>query len=76
MKNMKGFTPIEVLMVIAITCAIGVIAHFASSKNVSVGINGIVETRCINGLQFIVGEKGRSTQVMDTYGHGVSCTSK
>lgn len=75
MKNMKGFTLIEIVITIAIICIIGGIIH-TNSNNVSVGINGIVETRCINGLQFIVGEKGRSTQVMDTYGHGVSCTSK
>ena len=73
--KMKGFTLIEIVITIAIICIIGGIIH-TNSKNVSVGINGIVETRCINGLQFIVGEKGRSTQVMDTYGHGVSCTSK
>jgi hypothetical protein len=73
---MKGFTLTALIVTIAIICTIGVAIATTTDNNVSVGINGIVETRCLNGLQFIVGEKGRSTQVMDTNGHGVSCTSK
>jgi prepilin-type N-terminal cleavage/methylation domain-containing protein len=71
--KMKGFTLIEIVITIAIICIIGGIIH-TNSNNVSVGINGMVETRCINNLQFVIGEKGRVTQVLDTNGHGVSCT--
>jgi prepilin-type N-terminal cleavage/methylation domain-containing protein len=73
---MKGFTLTELIVTIAIICTIGVAITTTTDNNVSFGVNGMVETRCINGLQFIVGENGRSTQVMDTNGHGVSCTLK
>lgn len=73
---MKGITLTELIVTIAIVCIIGVAITTTNNNNVSMGVNGLVETRCINGLQFVVGKQGRSTQVMDTNGRGVFCTVK
>jgi len=47
----------------------------ASSLNpgVSFGINGISETRCLNGYLFIVSEGGQARQVLDEFGKGAKC---
>ena len=43
------------------------------------GINGVVESRCIEGYKYIVGDSGHRyggntvTQVLDKDGHGVPC---
>jgi hypothetical protein len=54
------------------------VAIFASaivkltSGNISIGVNGAFETRCINGYQFVITER-ETRQVMDELGHGVKC---
>ena len=50
-------------------------ANAITSQNVSFGVNGVVETRCINGYQFIVAER-ETRQVMDELGHGVKCLNQ
>jgi hypothetical protein len=42
-------------------------------SNLSVGINGITETRCIAGYTYVVGESGHPTQVIGDNGAGVRC---
>lgn len=75
-SKMKAFTLIELMIVMAI---IGIltsvfIPYFTGQPiNVEYGFNGLVETRCINGYQWVVDSNGRATQVMDTAGHGVQC---
>lgn len=72
---MKGFTLIELLIVIVIFAIIGAMLMNAfSTKNstVSWGPGGLVEMRCINGLQFTI-SRGHVHQVYDQLGHGVPC---
>lgn len=78
--NNKGFTMIEALIVIAI---VGIIAAIAvplvigisplSKGNISFGLNGATETRCINGYLFVVGADGGARQVLDEFGKGTRC---
>ena len=75
MKN-KGFTLIECMIVLAI---IGIIIAtlfqqpFSASRSASMGVNGIVEERCIGGYKFVIGGKGQPTQILDQFGKGVPC---
>lgn len=53
--------------------ALGLALSSAEKQGASVGINGVVTTRCINGYEFVVGGDGSARQVMDEMGHGVRC---
>jgi hypothetical protein len=44
-----------------------------SSNSVSLGINGVVESRCVDGYKFMMSHDGSARQVMDEFGHGVRC---
>lgn len=43
------------------------------AQKISYGINGLTETRCIDGYKFIVGEGGQARQILDGEGRGVRC---
>lgn len=45
------------------------------SGELSMGINGVAESRCIQGYQFVVGRDGSTRQIMDENGRGVRCTT-
>lgn len=69
-----GFTVIEALIGVVVIGIIIVVAYGATQGgNLSFGINGITETRCINGLQFVIGDGGQARQVLDDKGNGVRC---
>jgi prepilin-type N-terminal cleavage/methylation domain-containing protein len=74
----KGFTLMEVMVVIII-CGIlllffsSLIFSSKSGNGASWGINGLTETRCIDGYKFIIGYGGQARQIMDSYGKGVPC---
>ena len=79
MKTNRGFTVIELMMVIAIVFVFAtmVFGFFAvsqnGSSNVSMGINGMTESRCIDGYKFIIGQRGFPQQVIGANGGGVKC---
>ena len=80
-KKMKGFTLIEVIVVCVIIALISAIAipivmsgKMPTTGKVSYGINGMTETRCIEGFKFIVGSSGSTQQLLDQNGKGVPCT--
>ena len=70
----KGFTLIELLValvILGILGAIGASVLFSGSA-VSWGLNGAVETRCINGYLTNV-SRYDSDQVLDQHGRGIPC---
>jgi prepilin-type N-terminal cleavage/methylation domain-containing protein len=77
----QGFTLIEFMIVIAILCILAAVIYpavvgrpnGASPPAYSMGINGVIEERCIAGFKFVVGGEGRPTQVLDQFGKGVAC---
>lgn len=79
----KGFTLIEVMIVLAI-CGIllaiivpAIFGHSGGDPNgvgsMSYGVNGLTETRCIRGYEFVVGANGSAQQVLNAQGGGVQC---
>ena len=79
MKN-HGFTLIE--LIIAIIFSVVVIAFVAgivsvggieSNQTISYGINGLAETRCIDGMKFVVGQSGSVQQILGPNGGGIPC---
>jgi prepilin-type N-terminal cleavage/methylation domain-containing protein len=72
----KGFTLIELLIGIVILAIIGLVAVGSSgdrNSKLSIGINGLTESRCIEGYKFVVGEHGQARQILDELGKGVKC---
>lgn len=82
MKN-RGFTLIELMIGIALVIIfVSVVASLVGTKknsvDVSWGINGVVETRCIEGYKFVITDRGQYggsgvTQVLDTERRPVPC---
>lgn len=80
--NQKGFTMVEVFITVTI---VGVLIGFGvmvfsvgktmldGNANVSLGINGLTESRCIEGYKFILDQDGRSRQILNEFGKGVAC---
>lgn len=80
MLEQKGFTLIELMIVIAIICIFGTIVLGAvgasnGNSNISIGINGMMESRCVEGYKFIIDQDGRTRQILDEFGKGVRCES-
>lgn len=74
----RGFTFIEVMIAIVILAIVGKLVLFgtgANSGNISFGLNGLTESRCIEGYKFVIGEHGQPRQILDELGKGVRCYS-
>lgn len=72
----KGFTLIELMIVIAIFCIIVALVAPAITGNSSgtrFGFGGTTQTRCHDGFKVIVGMNGHVQQLIDENGHGVRC---
>ena len=85
----RGFTLIELMIVIAIMAilaaiiipaAMGIHGTASSSgvpNSASWGWNGVVETRCIEGYKVLISNAGRygtgMTQMLDQNGHAIPC---
>ena len=79
MKTQRGFTLIELFITIVIVMIVGTIGfnfYIGSQngfRNISVGVNGMTESRCIDGYKFTIDQRGFTRQIMDSVGHGVKC---
>lgn len=78
MFKQKGFTLIEMMIVVVMIMIIGSIVLGAigasnSNSNISIGINGMMETRCVEGYKFIVDQNGNTRQILDEFGKGARC---
>jgi prepilin-type N-terminal cleavage/methylation domain-containing protein len=74
----RGFTLIELMVVIVIvmifgSIIMGAVSTSSGNSSVSWGINGMTESRCIEGYKFVIGEQGQPRQILDEFGKGVRC---
>jgi prepilin-type N-terminal cleavage/methylation domain-containing protein len=75
----RGFTLIEILVSMVIVSVMIMIAipvltgSISNNSNVSWGVNGMTESRCIENYKFIVGQDGNTRQILDEFGKGVKC---
>lgn len=77
----RGFTLIELMIVLVFIASFGLIiaggfAGMSGSSNISVGVNGITESRCVENYKFIIGQDGNARQILDEFGKGVRCETQ
>lgn len=61
------------VLIIFLIIVIGITFSVIKGKDVSCGINGMTEMRCIKGYQFVIGQDGSTRQVLDEFGKGAKC---
>lgn len=47
---------------------------YLNAPNISIGINGIAEDRCIRGMVHVIGPDGSARQTVDEFGNGMRCS--
>lgn len=45
----------------------------SKDSSISWGLNGMTESRCIEGYKFVIDQDGRTRQILDEFGKGVRC---
>lgn len=74
-----AFTLIEVLIAVAIALILVLIIIGGSTSDfsqISTGVGGVVEIRCIGGYQFAVGVEGAPEQILNEEGKGIPCNRR
>ncbi len=74
----RGFTLIELMVAVVIglivlTTIVNAVGFANGNGSVSFGVNGMTESRCIEGYKFVIGEHGQPRQILDELGKGVRC---
>jgi hypothetical protein len=76
----RGFFLIEtgVVIILGLTIIMFVVGFVnavngTGTSNISYGVNGMSESRCIEGYKFILDTKGNTRQILDEFGKGVRC---
>jgi hypothetical protein len=59
--------------VFAVIFVINISMVLSGQSNISWGINGMTESRCIEGYKFIIDQHGTSRQILDEFGKGAKC---
>lgn len=77
----RGATLIELMVGITfliVICLIiaPVLLGTTNNSNVSWGVNGMTESRCIENYKFIVSQDGNTRQILDEFGKGVRCETQ
>lgn len=77
----KGYTLIELMVVVVIISVFSMImitgfSSIGAKSDVSYGIHGALEQRCIDGYKFLINSNGRMLQVLDEDGKGARCEVK
>lgn len=79
MFKQRGFTLIELMIAVVFIVVIFLIAlpvmmgTPSGTSNISWGVNGMTESRCIEGYKFIVSQDGNARQILDEFGKGAKC---
>ena len=68
-------TPLGIVVfAIFVISLIGMLTSILGDKgDLSIGINGVTETRCIKGYEFVVTANGDVRQILNELGKGVRC---
>ena len=76
--NQRGFTLIEAVVIVCIVMILAAVAVPAfngkiSTDGITYGVNGVTESRCIEGYKFVIGSDGNARQILNELGKGVPC---